>query len=147
MLLHCRLPGRVTTTQWKAIDKLPLRTPFTTAVFAPGFHYRQFSHGILKERQAGAADAALGGAGRATGRHRMIVTCCVSNPFRPMASRPTVAKRSEHLLPYPRLSRYWLIRKGRHRQEPILGQTYLPRKFKTTVVPPQNDIEVCTPTV
>ncbi len=28
-------------------------------------------------------------------------------------------------------------------EEPILGQTYLPRKFKTTVViPPQNDIDL-----
>ncbi|MCV5991748.1 sulfite reductase subunit beta, partial [Escherichia coli] len=27
--------------------------------------------------------------------------------------------------------------------EPILGKTYLPRKFKTTVViPPQNDVDV-----
>ncbi len=55
-------------------------------------------------------------------------------------------KISEHLL--PRTSAYaeiWLDKEKivTTDEEPILGQTYLPRKFKTTVViPPLNDVDL-----
>lgn len=52
----------------------------------------------------------------------------------------------EHLLPRTRAyAEIWLDQKkvATTDEEPILGQTYLPRKFKTTVViPPQNDIDL-----
>lgn len=55
-------------------------------------------------------------------------------------------KISEHLLPRTRAyAEIWLDQKkvATTDEEPILGQTYLPRKFKTTVViPPQNDIDL-----
>ncbi len=55
-------------------------------------------------------------------------------------------KISEHLLPRTRAyAEIWLDQEkvATTDEEPILGQTYLPRKFKTTVViPPQNDIDL-----
>lgn len=70
MLLRCRLPGGViTTTQWKAIDKFAAENTIYGSIRLTNRQTFQF-HGILKERQAGASDAALGGAGRAGHRQR-----------------------------------------------------------------------------
>ena len=54
-------------------------------------------------------------------------------------------KLSEHLLPQTRAYAeiWWDQEKvATTDQEPILGETYLPRKFKTTVVPPHNDVDL-----
>ncbi|MFQ3192895.1 MAG: sulfite reductase (NADPH) hemoprotein beta-component, partial [Paraglaciecola sp.] len=55
-------------------------------------------------------------------------------------------KISEHLLPKTRAyAEIWLDgeKSETTEEEPILGNNYLPRKFKTTVViPPQNDVDV-----
>ena len=62
--------------------------------------------------------------------------------------KPTSGRKkiSEHLLPRTRAyAEIWLDQEkvATTHEEPILGQTYLPRKFKTTVViPPQNDIDL-----
>ncbi len=58
-------------------------------------------------------------------------------------------RRSEHLLPRTRAyAEIWLDQEkvATTDEEPILGQTYLPRKFKTTVVIPPQMISICTPT-
>jgi sulfite reductase (NADPH) hemoprotein beta-component len=71
---------------------------------------------------------------------------CTSNPYESNCTpKLTNGRRSQHLLPRTRAyAEIWLDQeKGDHDEEPILGQTYLPRKFKTTVViPPQNDIDL-----
>ncbi|VDZ77083.1 sulfite reductase subunit beta [Salmonella bongori] len=56
-------------------------------------------------------------------------------------------KISEHLLPRTRAyAEIWLDQEkvATTDEEPILGQTYLPRKFKTTVVIRRRTISICT---
>lgn len=74
---------------------------------------------------------------------------CTSNPVQSELHQQAyewAKKISEHLL--PRTSAYaeiWLDKEKivTTDEEPILGQTYLPRKFKTTVViPPLNDVDL-----
>ncbi len=74
---------------------------------------------------------------------------CTSNPYESQLHTEAyewAKKISEHLLPRTRAyAEIWLDQKkvATTDEEPILGQTYLPRKFKTTVViPPQNDIDL-----
>jgi sulfite reductase (NADPH) hemoprotein beta-component len=74
---------------------------------------------------------------------------CTSNPIESEVHQQAwqwATKISEHLLPKTRAyAEIWLDgeRLETTDQEPILGDTYLPRKFKTTVVvPPQNDVDV-----
>ncbi len=74
---------------------------------------------------------------------------CTSNPYESQLHAEAyewAKKISEHLLPRTRAyAEIWLDQKkvATTDEEPILGQTYLPRKFKTTVViPPQNDIDL-----
>ena len=74
---------------------------------------------------------------------------CTSNPYESQLHAEAyewAKKISEHLLPRTRAyAEIWLDQEkvATTDEEPILGQTYLPRKFKTTVViPPQNDIDL-----
>jgi sulfite reductase (NADPH) hemoprotein beta-component len=73
---------------------------------------------------------------------------CTSNPVESEVHQEAyewAKKISEHLLPKTRAyAEVWLDeKKAESTEEPILGSTYLPRKFKTTVViPPHNDIDV-----
>ena len=73
---------------------------------------------------------------------------CTSNPIESELHQEAyewAIKISEHLLPKTRAyAEIWLDEeKVETTEEPILGKSYLPRKFKTTVViPPQNDIDV-----
>ncbi|VDZ90372.1 sulfite reductase subunit beta [Lelliottia amnigena] len=74
---------------------------------------------------------------------------CTSNPYESELHAEAyewAKKISEHLLPRTRAyAEIWLDQEkvATTDVEPILGQTYLPRKFKTTVViPPQNDIDL-----
>ncbi len=56
----CRLPGGVITTkQWQAIDKFAGENTIYGSIRLTNRQTFQF-HGILKERQTGASDAALG---------------------------------------------------------------------------------------
>ena len=75
---------------------------------------------------------------------------CTPNPIESEVHQEAyewAKKISEHLLPKTRAyAEIWLdeekVETTEH-DEPILGKSYLPRKFKTTVVvPPQNDIDV-----
>ena len=76
---------------------------------------------------------------------------CTSNPVESAVHQQAyewAKKISEHLLPKTRAyAEIWLdgdkIESVHLEQEPILGGSYLPRKFKTAVViPPQNDVDV-----
>ena len=57
------------------------------------------------------------------------------------------ARSATHLLPQSRAwHEIWIgdeqVVGGRSEDEPILGRTYLPRKFKIAIaVPPQNDVD------
>ena len=74
---------------------------------------------------------------------------CTSNPVESELHQEAyewAKKISEHLLPRTRAyAEVWLDQEkvATTDEEPILGPTYLPRKFKTTVViPPQNDVDL-----
>ena len=76
---------------------------------------------------------------------------CTSNPVESelhLQAFEWAKKISEHLLPKTRAyAEIWLdgekVETTEKPVEPILGDNYLPRKFKTTVViPPQNDVDV-----
>lgn len=74
---------------------------------------------------------------------------CTSNPVESALHQEAyewAKKISEHLLPRTRAyAEIWLDAEkvATTDEEPILGATYLPRKFKTTVViPPQNDVDL-----
>lgn len=151
MMLRCRLPGGVISAkQWRAIDKFAADNTLYGSIRLTNRQTFQF-HGILK-RDLKSAHQMLNAAGLdslATANDVNRNVLCTSNPFESALHSAAYAwaKRiSEHLLPHTRAyAEIWLDQKkvATTDEEPILGASYLPRKFKTTVViPPQNDIDL-----
>ena len=151
MLLRCRLPGGViTTTQWKAIDKFAAENTIYGSIRLTNRQTFQF-HGILKKNVKPVHQMlhSVGLDALATANDMNRNVLCTSNPYESQLHAEAyewAKKISEHLLPRTRAyAEIWLDQKkvATTDEEPILGQTYLPRKFKTTVViPPQNDIDL-----
>jgi sulfite reductase (NADPH) hemoprotein beta-component len=151
VMLRARLPGGVITTdQWLAIDKFAADKSIYGSIRLTTRQTFQF-HGVLKPNvksmhqmlnQVGIDSIATAG-----DVNRNVL--CTSNPVESQVHREAyewAKKISEHLLPKTRAyAEIWLDGEKSETtdQEPILGNTYLPRKFKTTVViPPQNDVDV-----
>jgi sulfite reductase (NADPH) hemoprotein beta-component len=151
-MLRARLPGGVCTPQqWLAIDAVgqELGNGTIRLTTRQTFQY----HGILKrnlkpliQRINQAMIDSIGGCGDV---NRNVL--CNPNPERSALHEEVYgwARRiSEHLLPKTRAyHEIWLdgepVAGGE--SEPIYGETYLPRKFKTAVaVPPHNDVDVYT---
>ncbi len=151
-MLRARLPGGVCTpAQWLAIDAVgsELGNGTIRLTTRQTFQY----HGILKrnlkpliQRINQAMIDSIGGCGDV---NRNVL--CNPNPERSAlhAEVHQWARRiSEHLLPKTRAyHEIWLdgepVAGGE--SEPLYGETYLPRKFKTAVaVPPHNDLDVYT---
>jgi sulfite reductase (NADPH) hemoprotein beta-component len=151
-MLRARLPGGVCTPrQWLAIDAVgqELGNGTIRLTTRQTFQY----HGILKhhlkpliQRINQAMIDSIGGCGDV---NRNVL--CNPNPAHGALHREVYgwARRiSEHLLPKTRAyHEIWLdgepVAGGE--SEPIYGETYLPRKFKTAVaVPPHNDVDVYT---
>ncbi|XXD08378.1 assimilatory sulfite reductase (NADPH) hemoprotein subunit [Klebsiella sp. R445] len=151
MLLRCRLPGGViTTTQWQAIDKFAADNTIYGSIRLTNRQTFQF-HGILKKHVKPVHQMlhSVGLDALATANDMNRNVLCTSNPNESQLHAEAyewAKKISEHLLPRTRAyAEIWLDQKkvATTDEEPILGQTYLPRKFKTTVViPPQNDIDL-----
>lgn len=108
-------------------------------------------HGILKKNVKPAHQMlhSVGLDALATANDMNRNVLCTSNPYESQLHAEAyewAKKISEHLLPRTRAyAEIWLDQEkvATTDEEPILGQTYLPRKFKTTVViPPQNDIDL-----
>ncbi|MBZ9613095.1 assimilatory sulfite reductase (NADPH) hemoprotein subunit [Rheinheimera maricola] len=151
VMLRARMPGGIITPQqWLAIDKfaeektmygsirLTTRQTFQFhGVLKPHIKpMHQFLHGIGIDSIATAGDV-----------NRNVL--CTSNPVESELHQQAyqwAAKISEHLLPKTRAyAELWLDEEKIETTEvePILGDNYLPRKFKTAVViPPHNDIDV-----
>jgi sulfite reductase (NADPH) hemoprotein beta-component len=153
-MLRARLPGGVCTpAQWLAIDRVGLDLGNGTVRLTTRQTF-QF-HGILKrnlkpliQRINQAMIDSIGGCGDV---NRNVL--CNPNPVESAlhARVHDWARRiSEHLLPRTRAyHEIWLdgapVEGGEPESEPIYGETYLPRKFKTAVaVPPHNDVDVYT---
>ncbi len=151
-MLRARLPGGVCTPeQWLAIDAVgrELGNGSIRLTTRQTFQY----HGILKrnlksliQRINQAMIDSIGGCGDV---NRNVL--CNPNPERSALHAEVYgwARRiSERLLPQTRAyHEIWLdgepVAGGE--SEPLYGETYLPRKFKTAVaVPPHNDVDVYT---
>ncbi|MFP1882653.1 assimilatory sulfite reductase (NADPH) hemoprotein subunit [Lonsdalea quercina] len=151
MMLRCRLPGGVMTpTQWLAIDAFAKAKTIYGSIRITNRQTFQF-HGILKSDLKSAHqllhDVGLDSLATANDVNRNVM--CTSNPAESELHQQAydwAKKISEHLLPRTRAyAEIWLDREkiATTDEEPILGSTYLPRKFKTTVViPPQNDVDL-----
>ncbi|WP_226101893.1 assimilatory sulfite reductase (NADPH) hemoprotein subunit [Dickeya oryzae] len=151
MMLRCRLPGGVMTPQqWLAIDKFAGEKTLYGSIRITNRQTFQF-HGILKNDLKSAHqllhDVGLDSLATANDVNRNVL--CTSNPVESVLHQQAyewAKKISEHLLPRTRAyAEVWLDKEkvATTDEEPILGPTYLPRKFKTTVViPPQNDVDL-----
>lgn len=150
VMLRARLPGGVITPkQWLAIDEFADTHTLYGSIRLTTRQTFQF-HGVLKPHiklmhqtlnKIGIDSIATAG-----DVNRNVL--CTSNPEASKVHQEAYAwavKISEHLLPRTKAyAEVWLDEeKVETTEEPILGNHYLPRKFKTTVViPPQNDVDV-----
>lgn len=152
-MVRVRLPGGVmTTAQWQALDELANRHAVggLRITTRQTFQY----HGVLKENLrdliGGIHDAGLSTLAACGDVVRNVV--CSVNP-QVSAAHAEVYDWSIRLMHHlePRTAAYdelWVERRertsdGAADSEPLLGATYLPRKFKFGIaVPPYNDIDV-----
>lgn len=151
MMLRCRLPGGVITSkQWLKIHEFVDKYTLYKSIRLTNRQTFQL-HGILKKdlkslhqmlHQIG-----LDSIGTANDVNRNVI--CTSNPIESKIHQEAyewAKKISEHLLPKTKAyAEIWLDRKKISTTdcEPILGKSYLPRKFKTSIViPPHNDVDL-----
>lgn len=151
VMLRARMPGGIITPQqWLAIDKFAGEQTMYGSIRLTTRQTFQF-HGVLKPNikpmhqflhQIGIDSIATAG-----DVNRNVL--CTSNPVESALHQEAyqwAIKISEHLLPKTRAyAEIWLDEEKVEttETEPVLGDTYLPRKFKTTVViPPHNDVDV-----
>lgn len=167
VMLRCRLPGGIISpNQWLGIDQFASENTTFGSIRLTNRQTFQF-HGVLKRNikpmhqwlhQLGLDSIATAG-----DVNRNVL--CTSNPIESELHREAYewAKRiSETLLPKTRAyAEIWLDGEKvcstettpkhtlpqsvqtQDKTEPILGKTYLPRKFKTAVViPPDNDVDI-----
>ncbi|XRX42752.1 MAG: assimilatory sulfite reductase (NADPH) hemoprotein subunit [Buchnera aphidicola (Eriosoma harunire)] len=151
MMLRCRLPGGIITPlQWLAIDQFVNDHTIYQSIRLTNRQTFQI-HGIFKNKlkmiHKVLNKVGLDSLGTANDVNRNVL--CTSNPIESWVHHEVYlwAKHiSEHLL--PRTTAYaeiWLDKKKimSTDHEPILGNRYLPRKFKTgIVIPPNNDIDL-----
>ncbi|AXR07728.1 assimilatory sulfite reductase (NADPH) hemoprotein subunit [Salinimonas sediminis] len=153
VMLRARLPGGIITpTQWQQIDRFADEHTMYGSIRLTTRQTFQF-HGVLKPNiklmhqtlnKVGIDSIATAG-----DVNRNVL--CTSNPIESqlhVEAYEWAKKISEHLLPKTRAyAEIWLdaekVATTEASVEPILGDNYLPRKFKTTVViPPHNDVDV-----
>ncbi|GAB3037387.1 assimilatory sulfite reductase (NADPH) hemoprotein subunit [Bowmanella dokdonensis] len=151
VMLRCRLPGGIITPQqWLAIDTFAAEHTLYGSIRLTTRQTFQF-HGVLKPNIKSMHQmlnrVGLDSIATAGDVNRNVL--CTSNPVESEVHQQAyewAKKISEHLLPKTRAyAEIWLDEEKLETTdvEPILGSTYLPRKFKTTVViPPQNDVDV-----
>ncbi|WP_127959599.1 assimilatory sulfite reductase (NADPH) hemoprotein subunit [Serratia microhaemolytica] len=151
MMLRCRLPGGIISPQqWLAIDQFAQQHTLYGSIRLTNRQTFQF-HGIVKGKLKSAHQllhqVGLDALATANDVNRNVL--CTSNPVESALHQQAYqwAKRiSEHLLPRTRAyAEIWLDQQkvASTDQEPILGSSYLPRKFKTTVViPPHNEVDL-----
>jgi sulfite reductase (NADPH) hemoprotein beta-component len=150
-MIRTRLPGGVCTPQqWLQLDEIARRYANGTLRITTRQAF-QF-HGVIKTELKStmqAINAALIDTIAACGDVNRNVLAS-ANPVETRA-HPVVAqwatKLSEHLLPRTRAyHEIWLDGEkvvGTPEADPLYGEAYLPRKFKTAiVVPPVNDVDV-----
>ncbi|ART80263.1 assimilatory sulfite reductase (NADPH) hemoprotein subunit [Oceanisphaera avium] len=151
VMLRARLPGGIIKPeQWLVVDKFAEESSIYGSIRLTTRQTFQY-HGVLK-RDIKHMHQTLNSTGIdsiATAGDVNRNVLCTSNPVESHLHQEAYewAKQiSEHLLPKTRAYlEIWLDgeRLNTPEEEPILGATYLPRKFKTTVVvPPHNDVDL-----
>ena len=151
VMLRVRLPGGIIRPeQWGALDEFATHHTLYGSIRLTNRQTFQF-HGVLKDdiKPVHKLLNSLGLDSRGTAGDVNRNVLCTSNPIESVLHHEAFewAKIiSEHLR--PRTNAYaeiWLDSEklNAENEEPILGSTYLPRKFKTAIViPPQNDVDV-----
>ncbi|MEO1797783.1 MAG: assimilatory sulfite reductase (NADPH) hemoprotein subunit [Pseudomonadota bacterium] len=150
VMLRARMPGGIITPdQWLTIEKFAEEHTMYGSVRLTTRQTFQF-HGVLKphikDMHKVINAAGIDSIATAGDVNRNVL--CTTNPVESElhAEAYEWSKRiSEHLLPNTKAyAEIWLDgEKQKTTEEPILGETYLPRKFKTTVsVPPNNEVDV-----
>ncbi len=152
VMLRARMPGGIIQPkQWLAIDKFADDKTMYGSIRLTTRQTFQF-HGVLKPNikamhqmldQVGIDSIATAG-----DVNRNVL--CTTNPVESELHQEAyewATKISEHLLPKTQAyAEIWLNgekSESTETVEPILGSTYLPRKFKTTVtIPPNNEVDV-----
>lgn len=150
VMLRARMPGGVITPkQWLSIDKFADEHTSYGSIRLTTRQTFQF-HGVLKPNiklmHQTLNNIGIDSIATAGDVNRNVL--CTTNPVESELHQEAyqwAKKISEHLLPKTKAyAEIWLDgEKVETTEEPILGSTYLPRKFKTTVViPPHNDVDV-----
>ena len=163
VMLRCRLPGGIINPQqWLGIDEFAEKHTDYGSIRITNRQTFQF-HGVLKDdiKPMHQWLHRLGLDSLATAGDVNRNVLCTSNPVESKLHAEAyewAKKISEHLL--PKTNAYadiWLdgeklfstelskpiTKEASDPTEPILGNTYLPRKFKTAVViPPHNDVDL-----
>ena len=151
VMLRARMPGGVITPQqWLAIDQFAADKTLYGSIRLTTRQTFQF-HGVLKPNIKPMHQFlnSIGIDSIATAGDVNRNVLCTSNPVESELHQQAyqwAVQISEHLLPKTRAyAELWLDEEKVEttETEPVLGENYLPRKFKTTVViPPHNDIDV-----
>ncbi|PPI87763.1 sulfite reductase subunit beta [Candidatus Pantoea edessiphila] len=151
VMLRCRLPGGIISSQqWLAIDAFANDKTIYGSIRLTNRQTFQL-HGILKKniKLSHKILHQIGLDSLATANDVNRNVLCTSNPLESKLHQKVynlAKKLSEHLLPRTKAyAEIWLDNKmiDTTDVEPILGKTYLPRKFKTTIViPPYNDVDL-----
>ena len=150
VMLRARMPGGIITPeQWLVIEKFAEENTSYGSVRLTTRQTFQF-HGVLKPhiKHMHQVINSCGIDSIATAGDVNRNVLCTTNPVESELHAEAyewAKKISEHLLPKTRAyHEIWLNGEKAHStEEPILGTTYLPRKFKTTVcVPPNNEVDV-----
>lgn len=150
VMLRARMPGGIITPQqWLAIDKFADERTMYGSIRLTTRQTFQF-HGVLKpnikDMHQMLNSVGIDSIATAGDVNRNVL--CTTNPVESELHQQAyewAAKISEHLLPKTKAyAEIWLNgEKSESTEEPILGSTYLPRKFKTTVtIPPNNEVDV-----
>ncbi len=159
MLLRCRLPGGIVKPyQWIEIDQFARENTYYRSIRLTNrqtFQYHGVPKAKLQDMHRLLHRIGLDSIATASDMNRNVL--CTSNPIESELHQEAyewAKKISEHLL--PRTNGYldvWVSGKkvqssdsflrADSEKEPILGETYLPRKYKTAVaIPPLNDVDV-----
>ena len=154
MLLRCRLPGGIIKPfQWIELDKFAREHSYYRSIRLTNrqtFQYHGVPKSQLQTMHRLLHSLGLDSIATASDMNRNVL--CTSNPIESKLHQQAyeyAKKISEHLLPRTRgYLDVWIDGKKVQssddflQEEPILGKTYLPRKFKTAVViPPLNDVD------
>ncbi len=152
VMLRARLPGGIIKPhQWLAVDQFAKEYTSYGSIRLTTRQTFQY-HGVLKSNikkmHQTLHRVGLDSIGTAGDVNRNVL--CTPNPVESQLHQEAyqwATKLSEHLMPKTNAyAEIWLDAEkveSTENEEPILGRSYLPRKFKTTVViPPHNDIDI-----